>query len=55
MKSLILCLLLTVACLTVSPIEAEAGPIRRAISWKRDHRPVVRFFANRQPIRRAIR
>ena len=49
MKSLILSLFL-LTCLSVT---AEAGPIRRAIAWKRDHRPVARFFSSRQPVRKA--
>lgn len=51
MKSLILSLFL-LTCLSVT---AEAGPIRKAIEWKRDHTPVRDFFAKRKPVRKAVK
>lgn len=55
MKSLILSLFLLASLLCLSPSTAEARPhlLRKAVAWKRDHRPVVKWFVNRQPVRKA--
>lgn len=55
MKALMMILALVVCGMCLAPSTAEAGPIRRAVQWKVNHRPVRNFFANRRPVRKAVR
>lgn len=55
MKSVLMIVALMTCGLTMTAPEAEAGPIRKAIQWKANHRPVRNFFANRRPVRKAVR
>lgn len=54
-KRILLLAALTILCATCPSSRAEARPhlLRRAAEWKAEHRPVVRFFQHRQPVRTA--